>query len=1169
MDPALRQLIEFGGPDDEVSVLVRLGGGAALPEAVRVVSRFGPIATVRLPRIAVAELRAHPDVLSVKAPRLYRPDVFTDSAGIADLAVLDTDGRRPSDPVVSGRGVVVGVVDWGLDFTHPAFRTSDGRTRLLALWNQQPGPDPSAPNRFGYGRIHTAAEIDAALTSPDPVATLGYDPALSDLGIGAHGTATTSIAAGSPCGGISGVAPTAALVFVHLSTWGPDGPQDLGDSVALVEAIDFIQRVAGERPWVINLSMGRHGGPHDGSTLVEQALDAAVLAGPGRMVVQSCGNYFQTSTHVEGQLLAGSEARIPLCTNASSVAHEVDLWYSGLDRITVGLCAPQDEPRIFTRPGDSDTLTIDGADMARIAHRTGDPNNARNEVLIRLEPDAPDGVWHIVLRGIDVVDGRYHAWAEREPIRRDQLHFPVDIAAVTTTTGSICNGLRTLTVGAYDQHSPGWPATDFSSSGPTVDGRHKPDLLAPGRDVLVARSRSSSEIPGEPALFTRMSGTSMAAPHVTGAVACLLEQFGGSAPAGQLRRHLLTSCRPYGADDTLRAGNGYLDLATALTDSDLVQSPTAEKPMEELDALDPSVASDAAPAPPPDTSAVAEPVASPPDTPAGAEPEPAKSVAGPTPPPDEPIAEPPLPPPRRRWPSGPPDGGGSRATAQPARLPNPDAVLRALKTTPQELFNAFVLKLDPFTAIELNRYLECVADSRRRITTLRPGDLLIRGHAGERSASLSVLVNGRPVSAGAAYALGWQLEGRLPGHYAWVVEGGHRPHRRNEHWARRISDQRGYGLAGQAVLRMRNIRLESGGTRGRRTAGFGSRGTGEDAWATVEEFETEFVEDFEDFGTESAEDFEEYEEFAELEPDWEASTSNPPADRDSGPLSDNEWGLVRTWQSLGRVGIDPLTADPGHNALLIAGAIFCARSMSRRVEAKDEDPLLCIDGEVTRADPRVRQLAVQVGARGEIVNWAAATVEQRILRVMTLLVDVHGFSPEGAAGVVGNLTAESGVIPNRVERSKPNSPMTAPDRSGKVREFTAEQVMNRSATQGPRAPGIGLAQWTSKSRRSGLFQFQNRGADILFDMTAQVAYLVHELRTSYAKIFDQVARASSADTASDVILRRFEVPRSMLTPEGKLRPITDPAAQKVLAARRRLAGQALRIFNTARSPAGR
>ena len=113
---------------------------------------------------------------------------------------------------------------------------------------------------------------------------------------------------------------------------------------------------------------------------------------------------------------------------------------------------------------------------------------------------------------------------------------------------------------------------------------------------------------------------------------------------------------------------------------------------------------------------------------------------------------------------------------------------------------------------------------------------------------------------------------------------------------------------------------------------------------------------------------------------------------------------------------------------------------------------------------------------------------------MDRLINDSGFSINAAAGIVGNLLAESGVLPSRIEGSAPATPMRSADWAGHMRDFTPAEIMNRSSSAGvgPRMPGIGLAQWTSTGRRTGLFA--QSGAPVLFDMDAQVDYLVGEIR---------------------------------------------------------------------------
>jgi hypothetical protein len=190
--------------------------------------------------------------------------------------------------------------------------------------------------------------------------------------------------------------------------------------------------------------------------------------------------------------------------------------------------------------------------------------------------------------------------------------------------------------------------------------------------------------------------------------------------------------------------------------------------------------------------------------------------------------------------------------------------------------------------------------------------------------------------------------------------------------------------------------------------------------------------------------------------------------------------------------------------------------------------------------------------------------EARIRRVMDLLVNTYHYPVNGAAGVVGNLIAESGVQPDRIEGSHEDTPMRAADFTGRVRTFTPDEVRNRDKGRriGPRLPGVGLAQWTSRDRRMGLFRHSFRGrvlgSAILSSLDAQVDYLVTELRGKYRGV-DATLRSPgvTVNQASDVVLLRFEVPASVLN-----KPVTDPGVQQVLARRRGFAARALAIHRS-------
>jgi hypothetical protein len=203
-----------------------------------------------------------------------------------------------------------------------------------------------------------------------------------------------------------------------------------------------------------------------------------------------------------------------------------------------------------------------------------------------------------------------------------------------------------------------------------------------------------------------------------------------------------------------------------------------------------------------------------------------------------------------------------------------------------------------------------------------------------------------------------------------------------------------------------------------------------------------------------------------------------------------------------------------------------------------------------------------------IVNWAEVNITSRMGYVMRRLVNHYRYPVNGAAGIVGNLRSESGVLPNRIEGSAIDTPMIAPNFSHKNTNFTAEQVMNRNRRnqEGPRLPGIGLAQWTSQNRRAGLFQHQfqgqHLGSNILFSMNAQVDYLVNELRTNYRRVNQVITRDNiTVNDAADEIVYNFEVPGSIIDNRQKL-PRKAPEVQRVFERRRANAQEALEAFRS-------
>lgn len=523
------------------------------------------IATARIPAARIEAVRQAEPVVSLKPARRLRP--------VLDATIEETNARHDLLPSEArgqqGHDAVVGIVDFGGDFQHGNFRNADGSTRILAIWDQNGVARPDSP--FGYGRLYTQGQIDGALQDADPYAALGYEPTPDHLlgTFGTHGTHVMDIAAGNGLGtGVAGVAPGADIVFVDLAAsdvpWqGPDVVgQTFGDSVQLLEAVRFIFDFAGDRPCVINLSLGTNGGPHDGSSLVEQGMDALVSGQPNRAVVIAASNSFADGIHAAGSVPNGGHTDLQWDVPVSDFTdNELEVWYSNDDEYRLELVAPDGQSLGSVGLGSNGRLLSDtGEVLVFVSHRAEDPNNGDNVVNVFLESGLPSGTWTLRLHGEQVSDGSFHAWIERDDRASSSFPAPQDN---THTLGSISTGRLSVVVGSYDGHKDNKPLSWFSSAGPTRDGREKPEVSAPGHDVNAAHSRTGDGV-------VRKSGTSMASPAVAGIIALMLAEArarGVDLSVGTIREALSLAARsdpPVSGDWHDRYGAGRIDAGAAV-----------------------------------------------------------------------------------------------------------------------------------------------------------------------------------------------------------------------------------------------------------------------------------------------------------------------------------------------------------------------------------------------------------------------------------------------------------------------------------------------------------------------------------------------------------------------------------------------------------------------------
>ena len=533
------------------------------------------IVTARVPVSRLQSVRSSPCVISLQASQslqLTTEDLTPQPLSVQGNEENDnlekslSDSEKSSALEQQGNNVVVGIIDVGCDFAHQNFRHPDGSTRILALWDQDGSSEPDSP--FGYGKVYRSAEINQALQAENPYKALGYYP-----GKTAHGTHVMDIATGNGNGtGNPGIAPSADIVFVHFSNGAveavlADGgnavDKSLGDTTELVEAVDFIFEIAEHCPCAINISLALHGGPHDGTALVEQSIDALVSNKPNRAVVIAAGNSYYKGIHASGKVPKNGFTDLHWDIPRGHWHYKaLELWYDKQDKFQLELIPPDGLSLVSLLLGENGEI-VDEDDNTEIyfSHRFCDPNNGDNMIGVFMESRLPGGIWTVRLHGVEVSNGNFHAWIEREDGSQTSFVAPHDN---THTVNSIGCGHNIIMVGSYDPTKPNQPISYFSSSGPTRDGRKKPDFIAPGQNIWAAASLTGNK-------SYRKSGTSMSAPVVTGIIALMLSEANArniELDINQIREILIQSAENNLPEDPLqraRYGYGSIDINTAIS----------------------------------------------------------------------------------------------------------------------------------------------------------------------------------------------------------------------------------------------------------------------------------------------------------------------------------------------------------------------------------------------------------------------------------------------------------------------------------------------------------------------------------------------------------------------------------------------------------------------------
>lgn len=506
----------------------------------KVLTIAGDIITAEVPVTSVKKIAFSPEIIYVDASTIS--ELKIDASRLEAKVDLLHNGTGISRPY-KGNGIVVGILDSGIDWTHPDFKNLSGN-RIKYLWDMSGTGNP--PAGYDYGTEYTKTQLDANQCQE-------FD---GDDGHG-HGTHVSGTAAGngSSLSNYIGMAPESDIVFVKGFRTGPGFA-----NTDVVNGCNYIFQKAQQlgKPSVINLSLGGHYGPHDGTTLYEQALSN--LTGNGKIIVAAAGNEGAESIHLSYSVAGTSyndsyETFLEL--SDGTPAFLSDMWYTG-GNISVGLAAynPADGSLIgYTNgvpPGqkvEDMAFEVGGYTYGFVtidATGVNNPNNNSNEVIIYIDShngqvNIGDVWWTLYTYG----SGTFDAWSVSGGVfstySGQSWYKPGDNVK---TIGSPGSANKVICIGSYitkdhwvditgtTQYQPGNPVigaiSSFSSIGPTRDGRLKPDIVAPGEVIVAAYSSFLTQTPTTNILLggkhQKMQGTSMASPHVTGVVALMLEK---------------------------------------------------------------------------------------------------------------------------------------------------------------------------------------------------------------------------------------------------------------------------------------------------------------------------------------------------------------------------------------------------------------------------------------------------------------------------------------------------------------------------------------------------------------------------------------------------------------------------------------------------------------------